>query len=153
MEILFVAEKVHKRKLFSVYAYQLIFTDTQIYFICLGEDSSKMPFGTAAGGLAGAITQSIANKISEKTIDKKLKEIEDGHLDKLIINDKRSFKARYAQLESFETKAKTASVFSDLSYVKFGVREKGKHKFTFDTDEPRQAVEKIIRQKRPDLMK
>jgi len=150
MEILFIAERVHKRSFMSVRAYQLIFTDTQIYFVNLGEDSSQMPIG-AAGGIGGAIVQSISDKISEKNINKRLEELKSGQLDKAIINDKYSFKARYAQIESFEYN--TVQTTFKWICVKFKIRERGKYRFTAADGELCEKIADIIRQKRPDLMR
>ena len=155
MEIQFILERVHTRNIFSTRAYRIFFTDTEIYFIHLGEDASQLPLGQVLGGLAGAIGQSIAEKQTEKAISGKLDQLEAEGLDNVIAKDKRSFKALYSHLESFKS---DSYKWNRWPHVTFKIRGKGSFKFTFDLqmenlEDERQAIVEFMRDKCPNLVK
>ena len=155
MDIQFILEKVHKRSIFSIRAYRILFTDSEIFFVHLGEDSSQLPLGQAMGGLVGAAAQSIANKMSEKEISKKLNQLENEDINRTIASDKRNFKTAYSQLDGFES---APYKWNCWPHITFKIRGKGDSKFTFDTqmedlEEERQAIIGFMRGKRPDLVK
>ena len=156
MEIQFILERVHRRQFLSIRAFQIVFTEAQIYFVHLGEDSSQLPMGQAVGGLVGALAQTLADKQSEKSIAGRLQQMESEGLDAALARDKkRSFKAPYSQLEGFDS---ASYKWNRWPHVTFRFRGLGSFKFTFDLkmenlEEERQAIVDFMRQKRPDIVR
>lgn len=155
MDFQFILENMYDRGILSTRAFRILFTDTTIYFIHLGEDSTQTPIGAAAGGLAGAVAQSVADSHTGKKIAEKLTQLEASGPEAMLTTDKRSFKAGYSELEAFES---ASQKWNRWPQVVFRIKGKGKFKFTFDIrmenlEEERQAIVEFMRGKVPSLVK
>lgn len=155
MEFEFILENMHRRQIFSVRAYELLFTAEHMYFVHLGEDSSQMPMGQSIGGLAGGIAQGIADSMSKRSMEKKLEVIQREGLDAAVAKDKHSLKAAYKELEAFHSDPRK---WNKWPSVIFTVKGKGKHKFTFNPnmenlEEERLSFIEYLRGKRPEVVR
>jgi hypothetical protein len=131
----------------SAKAYQLVFTDENIYILFLSRDWGGFH---NSGNLLGKVVLSVTGAISDNKIAEKLQEIENQNLDELIAKDKNSLKLKYEDIDSIKSKKK--SFISGEAFVTIKSKDSGSFKFVLDYEEWREAILKIIQEKRPELI-
>jgi hypothetical protein len=149
MEVKLLIQKTLVPGVPSAKAYQLVFTDENIYVLFLSRDWGGFRHG--GPNVISTLAQSVAGAISHNVIAEKMQEIQNQNLDELVAKDKNSRKWKYENINLIKHKKK--SFLSGPAYVTIKTNTKDSFKFVFDDDESYAAIIQLIQEKRPELLK
>ncbi len=133
-------------------AYQLVFAESECYFIHLSADWVGFGARASGGGIEGAAATMILSALgakSESSIAQKLRELESQNFDEYVAKDARSIKLSYGDIVSVKHRKK--SFLSGEAFFQFKT-SKGNYKFRLYSEEEREAIAELIQRKRSDLL-
>lgn len=133
-------------------AYQLVFGETECYFLHLSSDWVGFGAKASTDGIEGAAAKTILSALgakSEAAIAQKMKELESQNFDGYLEKDSRSVKLSYTDIVSVKHRKK--SLWSGEAFFQFKTK-KGNYKFRLYSEEEREAIAELIKRKRSDLL-